>query len=319
YNYIISIENLLEAWREFKRGKMSKPDVQAFAYRLEDEIFGLHNELAAKIYVHGSYEHFIVRDPKHRHIHKASVRDRLLHHAIVRVIEPIFDRKFIHGSWSCRKGKGTHAAVDWFCARAWAMSKNGTRTVWVLKLDVAKYFASVDQAILTGLVQRHIRDLDALCLIEKVIQSFESGIPLGNVTSQLFANVYLNELDQFVTGALRFKEYLRYCDDLFFLDCDFERLERVRKIIESFLTMRLKLQIKQSKVVFRRFHQGVDVLGQICFPHFRLLRTKTKRRMLRRISENNRTSYMGLVRPTRAFRLERILDAQMNTGSSTCH
>ena len=223
FEKIISLENLFAAWKEFQKGKRKKADVQEFGLGLEDNIFNLHYALKNESYQHSGYKSFYVNDPKRRHIHKASVRDRLLHHAVVRVLTPIFERKFIFDSWSCRKRKGTHRAVDRFQKLAWRLSRNNTRTVWILKLDIRKCFESVNHDALMLILSRAIRDDEVLRLLQNIIASFPKGIPLGNLTSQLFVNVYLNELDQFIkhsvahcaivspaTGSL---SYLRYSDD----------------------------------------------------------------------------------------------------------
>ena len=139
---IIGTENLLGAWREFLKGKRSKNDVQEFSFRLMDNILSLHNDLARHAYEHGAYKAFNISDPKPRNIHKATVRDRLLHHAIYRILYQFFDKVFIPDSYSCRKGKGTHKALNRFRAFAYKVSQNNTKTCWVLKCDVKKFFAS---------------------------------------------------------------------------------------------------------------------------------------------------------------------------------
>ena len=145
---IISIENLLKAWGEFLRGKSSRHDVQEFSMHLMDNIFSLHDELRMHFYLHGEYHAFNISDPKPRNIHKASVRDRLLHRALYRELYPFFDRTFMADSYSCRLGKGTHKALNRFQTFGRRTSKNHTKTVWVLKCDVRKFFAPVDQEIL---------------------------------------------------------------------------------------------------------------------------------------------------------------------------
>src|SRR3989338_296920 len=148
FEEITSVENLLEAWREFVRGKRGKPDVQEFFLRLMDNIFLLHNDLRNHTYKHGAYQEFKINDPKPRDIHKASVRDRLLHHAIYRKLYPFFDRVFISDSFSCRDDKGTHKAMNRFRAFAYKVSQNNTKTCWVLKCNIQKFFASIDHDIL---------------------------------------------------------------------------------------------------------------------------------------------------------------------------
>ncbi len=175
YEDIISLENLLKAWPEFLRGKRNKKDVQEFEYRLFDNVLALHEDLKNKTYRHGGYHAFNISDPKPRNIHKASVRDRLLHHAIYRILYPYFDRKFIADSYSCRLNKGTHKALARFRALASKASQNHTKTLWVLKCDVRKFFASIDHEVLKQVLAKFIPDQDILWLLEQVVGSFHSG------------------------------------------------------------------------------------------------------------------------------------------------
>src|SRR3990167_8064738 len=160
YHDIISVENLLAAWKEFIQGKRNRKDVQEFELRLMDNILLLHQELKNKTYRHGEYYAFNISDPKPRNIHKATVRDRLLHHAIYRILYPYFDKKFIHDSYSCRVNKGTHKAMNRFRDFFHQVSKNNTRTCWVLKCDIKKFFANIDHEILKDILAKHMRDPD---------------------------------------------------------------------------------------------------------------------------------------------------------------
>ena len=305
YEDIISIENLLEAWKEFVRGKRKKRDVQEFQYTLMDNILALHRELAAKTYAHGPYHAFNISDPKPRNIHKASVRDRLLHHALYRKLYPFFDRTFIADSYSCRKGKGTHRAMNRFRAFAYHVSYNHTRTCWVLKCDVRKFFASIDQGILMGILAKRIADERVACLLGRVVSSFHSteegkGLPLGNLTSQLLVNIYMNKFEQFVKHRLKAKYYIRYADDFVILSHDRAWLAEILPRVEEFLRANFRLHLHPDKVFVRTFASGVDFLGWVHFPDHRVLRTATKRRMLRncaanRENENVIDSYVGFL------------------------
>src|SRR3989338_9167702 len=220
YEEIISVENLLEAWKEFKRGKAKKEEVQRFQLRLMEHILALHRDLRNRTYTHGPYKHFRITDPKPRDIHKANVRDRLLHHALYRKLYPFFDRTFIADSYSCRVGKGTHKALSRFHEFSLLVSKNNTKTCWVLKCDIRKFFANIDHVILIDILKTRISDQGILGLLCNIIESFSSsrkgvGVPLGNLTSQLLVNIYMNEFDQFVKHHLKAKQYLRYPDDFF--------------------------------------------------------------------------------------------------------
>lgn len=304
YGEIISVENLLEAWREFVKGKRERRDVQEFSLGLMDNILELHDELRHHTYRHGGYQAFSVHDPKPRSIHKASVRDRLLHHAIYRVLYPFFDRTFIADSYSCRIGKGTHRALNRFRTFGHAVSRNNTRTCWVLKCDVRNFFASIDQAVLLEILRRYIPDRRTLWLLEQVIGSFSSaapgqGLPLGNLTSQLLANVYLNEFDQYAKHQLKARHYLRYADDFVILSSDCHWLATKIPRIHEFLWEQLRLSLHPSKVSVRTFASGVDSLGWVHFPDHRVLRTTTKRRMMRRLERVSApavlNSYLGLL------------------------
>lgn len=293
FQKIISKTNLLTSWREFKLGKNKKSDVQLFDLNLAESILSLHYDLKNKSYRHGDYTSFYVHDPKLRHIHKPAVRDRILHHAVVRIIEPIFDKSFIFDSYSSRKNKGTHRAVLRLKQMAWQLSKNNTKTVWALKCDIKKFFDSVDHQILIKQLRLKIQNSEIIRLLREIIQSYpptgclrRAGIPLGNLTSQLFSNVYLNPLDQFVKRELKEKRYLRYADDFVVLGCDKEHLENLILRVKDFLTDNLSLELHPRKVILCKLSQGIDFLGYIVFPYYILLRTKTKRRMIRNIKQN---------------------------------
>ena len=193
FNQLCSTEHLFATWDKFKRGKSARPDVQKFELRLEENIFKLQADLINGCYQHSNYEPFIVHDPKKRQIHKAPVRDRLLHQAVVDIVEPFFERQFLFDSFSCRRGKGTHAGVRRLRQFLRQASQNNTRTVYGLKCDIKQFFASVDHAELLNLLSIQITDERLRTLLKDIIDSFSvtpsRGIPLGNVTSQLFANV----------------------------------------------------------------------------------------------------------------------------------
>jgi len=301
---IISIENLLAAWREFSIDKKNRQDVKEFRADLMDNIFELHNELKNYDYEHGDYESFRINDPKPRQIHKAWVRDRLLHHAIHRILYPFFDKKFIVDSFSCRLEKGAHKSLSRFLLFSCKVSKNHTRTAWVLKCDVRKFFENIDHDILIGILEKHISDKRITWLVQNVIRSFYSGpgrgLPLGNLTSQLLVNIYMNQLDMFIKHNLRVKYYIRYADDFLILSESRDYLEKLVKIISSFLSDVLKLEIHPNKIFIRTLSSGVDFLGWVHFSYWKILRTSTKRRMFKRLAQNQsletKASYLGLLK-----------------------
>lgn len=313
---IVSVENLLEAWKEFARGKRGKRDVEEFSFRLMDNILSLHSDLVNGTYRHGGYRAFKIADPKPRDIHKASVRDRLLHHALYRVLCPFFDRTFITDSFSCRSEKGTHKALDRFRAFFYKVSRNNTRTCWVLKCDVRKFFASIDQNVLMSILREYIPDEKILGLLEEIVSSFSStepgkGLPLGNLTSQLLVNIYMNEFDQFAKHTLKAQYYIRYADDFVIFSESRARLEGLVPRIQQFLDVRLKLALHPNKVFIKTAASGVDFLGWVHFPDHRVLRTATKRRMMRKTAQNasaeTLNSYFGLLRHGNTFKIKRRL------------
>ncbi len=307
FERVTSPENLFLAWREFHRGKRTKPDVQQFEFALEDNIFQLRDALISRTYLHDVYAPFSINDPKPRRIHKATVRDRLLHHAVFRVLYPVFDRSFIFDSYSCRIGKGTHRALRRLRVFARKMSANGHRNFWALKCDIRRYFDSIDQGILLSLIRKKVTDDGVLWLIERILDSFpvESGIglPLGNVTSQLFANIYLNELDHFVKHGLRISFYMRYCDDFLLLGDNPEQLLRAKDTIADFLQQRLGLLLHPNKVTLRTYRQGIDFVGYVVRRHCTTLRTRTKQRMFKRATSKNAPSYLGVLEHCNGFAL----------------
>ncbi len=335
FERIISLENLFLAWEEFRRGKSARKDVQEFEWKLEQNIFSLYRDLRSRQYKHGAYKGFMICDPKQRRIHKASVRDRVLHHAVFKILNPIFEPTFIAHSFSCREGKGTHKAVDALerCLRK--TSRNYTSRCFALKCDIHQFFASVDHAILLSILGRTIKDTDALWLLKEIVESFRTpgypdddckGIPIGNLTSQLFANLYMNEFDQFMKQQLRVKQYVRYTDDFIMVAADKSDLEKLLLPMGDFLREKLRLSLHPRKIILRKFGQGIDFLGYVVLPHHRALRTRTKRRMFRKLRlrvvsfkagkgsessvESSLQSYLGVLSHANANRLSEHLKNQ---------
>jgi retron-type reverse transcriptase len=313
YQDIISLNNLLIAWQAFLNGKRKRADVIMFESRLMDNVFSLRRDLFDKKYVHGGYTAFNISDPKPRNIHKATVRDRLLHHLIYQELSHYFDSKFIHDSYSCRMSKGTHRALDRFRDFARIVSKNDTRTCWVLKCDIRKFFASIDHLVLKDILAQLIDDADILWLLHRVIDSFSTegkkdvGLPLGNLTSQLLVNVYMNEFDQHMKRQFKVKYYLRYADDFAIFSDDKKYLENLLPQISDFLESRLKLSLHPDKVFIKTLASGVDFLGWIHFSEHRVLRNATKRRMFKRLDDNSKpealSSYKGMLSHGNAHKL----------------
>jgi retron-type reverse transcriptase len=328
FNQIISPDSLFQAWEGFKQGKQNKPDVQAFEQDLERNIFQLHRELANHTYRHGKYSGFYMYDPKRRHIHKATVRDRVLHHAVFKVVNLVFEPTFIPRSFSCRTGKGTHKGVEVLEQLQRKVSCNNSSTAYALKCDVKKFFDSIDHSFLLTIIKRRIKDQNAIDLLEEIIESFLSeysdlfnrrGVPIGNLTSQLFANIYMNEFDQFIKQKLGVKYYVRYTDDFIILSADINYLRELLSPIHKFLRSDLGLSLHPKKVHIDKISQGTDFLGYVLLPHYRQLRERTERRVWRKINmkwENFRNgqisklsleqtvnSYLGVLSHANTYRI----------------
>ena len=315
YEHIISLENLLEAWKEFLNGKRSRRDVQIFERNLMGNVIALHQDLADKTYTHSPYQAFNISDPKPRNIHKAAVRDRLLHHALYRKLYPFFDKTFITDSYSCRLNKGTHKAINRFRQFAYMESKNHTKTIWVLKCDIRKFFGSIDHFVLKEIIRSYIPDENIRWLLSRIIDSFQPiregmGLPLGNLTSQLLVNIYMNEFDHFVKRKLKAKYYIRYADDFVVLSHDKSVLLKNVRYIVHFLNEKLKLSLHPDKVFIKTLASGVDFLGWVHFPDHRILRTTTKRRMLKNLSKNPTkealASYLGFFKHGNTHKIKRV-------------
>ncbi len=342
YQELITVENLFQAWSEFRKSKKKRPDLQVFERNLEDNLFDLYSSLKNKTYKHGGYESFYVNDPKRRHIHKASVADRVIHHLLYKYLYDVFDKTFIYDSYSCRLNKGTHKGVkrlEYFTRK---VSYNYTRDCFALKLDVKKFFANVNHEILFELLKKKIKDKDILWLLSEVIESFRSeemdlafqglalegckGIPLGNLTSQIFANIYLNELDQFVKQRLKVKYYIRYADDFLILESDKRQVYQYIGILERFLKDKIRLEFHPDKIIIRKLSWGIDFLGYVILPHYILPRTKTKRRIFRKLNKKiydfkkgdiseyslNQTiqSYLGYLSHSNSYKTTQMLKNQ---------
>jgi retron-type reverse transcriptase len=288
--------------------------VQEFGRYLITNVLTLHHDLASGTYRHGGYHHFRISDPKPRDIHKASVRDRLVHHALYRKLYPFFDCTFIADSYSCRLGKGTYRAMNRFQSFTRKVSRNDTHTCWVLKCDIRKFFASIDQEVLLGIVGAYIPDECICALVANIVGSFNSGtigkgLPLGNLTSQLLVNIYMNEFDQFMKHKLKSRHYIRYADDFVILSHDRSYLVKTLPYMEVFLRNRLKLEMHPNKVSISTLASGVDFLGWVHFPDHRVLRTATKKRMFRTLENSEGrpvvlNSYLGMLSHGNARKLQ---------------
>lgn len=286
YPKIYDFENLYNAYLKARRGHRYDRQVLTFTNHLESELIQLQNELIWKTYRTGKYRRFFVHDPKTREVAALPFRDRVLQHALCSVLEPLFERKFIYDSYACRKQKGTHEGTD----RVTDFLRRAVRRwdkPYCLKGDIRQYFPSINHAVLLSIIQRTIACEDTLRLIKEILSSWvdvsdpdPKGLPIGNLTSQLWANVYLDHLDHFVKEVLCVPLYVRYMDDFVIISGSKVELWGIRKEIEVFLNNKLKLSLNGKTSIFPVSH-GVDFLGYRIWPDHRLLRKRSVKRMRR--------------------------------------
>lgn len=285
YEKIYDFDNLYDAYLKARKNKRYRAETLKFTMNLEENLIDIQNELIWKTYKPLPVRQFYVNEPKRRLISAPAFYDRVVHHALCNIIEPIFDRTFIYHSFACRNGKGTHAAVDALIKfLRQAIAKHGR--VYCLKGDISHFFPSIDHDILYHIIERKIKDPDVLRLIKGIIDGNEDsvGIGIGALTSQLFANIYLNELDHFVKERLRVHWYVRYMDDFLLLGADKEEMHRLRLEIEQFLWDKLRLRTNGKTQVFPA-NRGITFLGYRIWPTHTLLKSATKRRMKKKLRQ----------------------------------
>ncbi len=298
YPQVCDWENLLLAFRRARRGKRGKPDVCRFEFDVEEELLRLQEELVGRTYTPGEYHHFRIHDPKERVISAAPFRDRVVHHALCNIIEPLLGRSFIHDSYACRKGRGLHRALE-------RSSQFARRFRYVLKADIVRFFPSIDQQVLLRLLERRIGDRHVLDLIATILRSGANvpslpggpmwfagddlfaalrprGLPIGNLTSQLFANVYLDSLDHFIKDELGLKGYIRYADDILCFADTKGALHELRSAIERFLA-RLRLCVHEGKTQVMPVAHRVPFLGMVVRPSHRRLKHANVQRIHERV------------------------------------
>jgi len=338
YQQIYDFEMLYRAYCNAKHGKRYRDEVLRFTANLEENLITLQNELIHKTYEIGRYREFYVHDPKKRLIMALPFRDRVIQWATYYVLNPIFAKTYISDSYGCIRNMGNHKAID--TLKYWLRKVNkGPKKCYFLKLDISKYYYRVDHAILLDILRRKIDDSDTLWLLEKIINSedkafglplgfsahetnerlYDKGMPIGNLTSQMFANIYLNELDQYAKRELRIKYYMRYMDDIVILSDDKKTLHCWRQDIEIFLNEQLRLNLN-NKTCIRPITLGIDFLGYKVWPTHIKLRKSSARKMKRRLKviqklyacgemdfeKANATvqSYLGIMKHCNSLRLK---------------
>jgi retron-type reverse transcriptase len=290
YPEICSFENLYLAARKAQRGKRFQPNVYEFNRNLEENLILLQKELEEKTWSPGQYRNFYIQESKRRMISAAPYQDRVVHHALCNVIEPLFEKTFIFDSYACRKGKGTHAAADRyteFCRKA----------EYALKCDISRYFPSISHDILYSQLEKRIGDQDALWLCSKIIYDFNPtgyGIPIGNQTSQFFANVYLNDFDHWIKEKIRASFYIRYVDDFIILHDDKKWLHSLIPPIEEKLA-ELELKLHEKKRNVFPVSEGCDFMGYRIWRDHRRIRPSNGYRFQRRLKAKARDYKKGLI------------------------
>jgi len=283
YGKLCSYDNLLLAFNKAKKRKSKKPYVQKFEKNLKSELCKLQWELLTGIYRPAPLTTFIVRDPKTRKISASHFRDRVVHHAICNIIEPIFESRFIYDTFANRKGKGTLGTLKRFDEFMHKVSHG-----FALKADIKKYFENIDQKTLLKILKIRIKDESVLDLISIVLQNHKTsrtgkGMPLGNLTSQFFANIYLAELDNFVKHELHAKYYVRYVDDFVILSQDRSQLQAWQEKIDLFLKNELQLTLHPDKTKIIRISDGIPLVGFKVYPHHKIIKKSNRLRFFRRL------------------------------------
>ncbi|MCP5004076.1 MAG: RNA-directed DNA polymerase (Reverse transcriptase) [Planctomycetes bacterium] len=280
FEKVHDFENLLTAFGNAFRGKRSVRSCCLYDFNLEREILMLQDELKSGIYKPGRYRYFKIFEPKARVISVAPFRDRIVHHALINVIGPLFESRFIHDSYATRKDKGTHKAIR----RAQQFFRHDR---YYLKFDIRKYFDNISHDILLGLLNRKIKDTGLLSLLEIIIKNSDlsrknmagRGLPIGNLTSQFFANVYLDLFDHYIKDELGIRRYVRYMDDCVMFDNRTDTLKDYLRLSEDFLVRRLGLEIKEKSVIINSGFNGLPFLGYRIFPSTLRLKKENIRRL----------------------------------------
>jgi len=283
YARLTTYENLFLAYTKARKHKTLKQYVIEFEKNLDFDLRQLQSELKSKTYRPRPLETFVIRDPKTRKISKSDFRDRIVHHALCNIIEPIFDRTFIYDSYANRIGKGTLEAIKRYEHFKRKTSRNYSRRIYVMKADIRQYFDTVNHEILLRTIKQEIPDEDTIWLIKLILENHHTkiprkGMPLGNLTSQFFANVYLNKLDHYVKETLRIKYYLRYVDDFVILSTSQRVLKNYREQIDIFLRENLDIELHPEKTKIVPINRGTDFLGLRIFNHHRLLKKSNIRK-----------------------------------------
>jgi len=293
----LSLSNLWRSWFAFRRGKKSTQELERFNYYLEENLYSLHQDLKDGTYKHQPYKKFIAVDNKRREILVANIRDRVVHRLMYQYLVDIYDQTFIFDVWSCRKEKGLTGAIE---RTQDFLNKYPRFFVW--RADVKKFFDNINHQRLLDIISLRVSDEKAINLLKEIIKthvqagSEGKGIPIGNLTSQIFANIYLNELDRFIKHSIKPRAYIRYGDDFIIISEKVEKLKEIREATVSFLEENLLLKINSESDIIVKAKWGLKFLGVKIYPKGRRLNDRNLQRIHDRISLKNISSYAGLLK-----------------------
>lgn len=283
YDSIISLENLQLADEKARKGKVHSYGVQLHDKNRESNLMKLHESLKNQTFKTSKYHIFKIYEPKEREIFRLPYYpDRITHHAIMNILEPIWVSLFNKNTYSCIKNRGIHAAAK---DVKFALKNDEAGTRYCLKIDVRKFYPSIDHEILKNVVRRRIKDKRLLCLLDEIIDSVPSGVPIGNYLSQYLANVYLAYFDHWLKEEKHVKYYWRYADDIVVLAPNKEVLHALLHDIRAYLRDNLKLKVKRTYQVFPVDSRGIDFLGYVFFHSHTILRKTIKKRLFRRVAK----------------------------------
>lgn len=345
---IFSFKNIQKAYFNCRRNKRNTINALRFEFNSAENLLKLEQELNTRQYHPSRSILFATNKPKMREIFAADFRDRIIHHLLVEYLEGIFEPIFIYDSYACRKGKGTHAAMRRLHKFTRQITKNGKIRAYYLQLDIKDFFPSLSKKILFELISKKVNNPGALWLTEKIIfwdctklfvtrgnrsmlkyiplhkslfaKNNEYGLPIGNLTSQFFANVYLNELDQFIKHKLKAHYYLRYVDDFIILSRETSELSIYKARIEEFLQYRLRLNLHPKRHKLQPISNGIDFLGYIIRPHYILARRRVVNNLKTKIKElinipdkleSSLASYVGHLKWANTYRLINCLKKEL--------
>jgi RNA-directed DNA polymerase len=302
YDSFTSWSNLYLAYQKAVRHKKSKSETAEWMYHCEKNLFDLQSELKEERYLPRPYKYFMISEPKERVISVAAFRDRVVHHALVNILEPYYELSFIHDSYATRKDKGLHRAVI-------AAQKYSRTYSWYLKLDIEKFFASINHEILFSLISHKIKDPKIMSICRVILKNQtlsmgleeNVGLPVGNLTSQFFANIYLNKLDHYIKQDLGYHAYVRYMDDFILYSNNVQDLKKSLKQIAEFLKQQLGLRIKPKSIQLNRISLGIPFLGYRIFPRMIRVRKENLKRCLQGIKKTEIEYKNGMVTSERLY------------------